>query len=363
MINVCFDNIIYELQRTGGISRYWSELLGRAIGDPDLNASVLEGGKATDNLIRGGMNIPAKIMAQDSRTPLLIKRYCRVRLKMSEPFIFHSSYYRLALGKNVKNIVTVHDLAYERCRSDLVRYLHLWQKRRALRRADIIIAISQTTAGEIMRCYPETVREKIRVVHLAASRIFTRGAGRSSLAAGEYLLYVGQRQGYKNFNILLKAWRLMRETGRELPYLVAVGGEPALEPWQEEYLRSERLADRFIFVRNLSDSKLNELYNHALALVYPSRYEGFGIPILEAFQAGCPVICSMIDVFREIAQEAALYFPPDDPDGLAACVKKLRQTGEREARIEAGTKRAQEFSWEKTFIDTKDIYRELADKI
>jgi mannosyltransferase len=168
-----------------------------------------------------------------------------------------------------------------------------------------------------------------------------------------YVLFVGQRAGYKNFRAVLQA--LGRLADLEL---ICVGGGP---------MRAEELAAAPASVRArvrhlglVPETELNELYNRAVCLIYPSSYEGFGIPVLEAMRAGCPVVCSDCRAVLEVGRDALTVASGLDADSLARAIERTAEPAYRAAIIQAGLGVAQTYSWERTYQQTLRIYRDLA---
>jgi glycosyltransferase involved in cell wall biosynthesis len=161
MMNVVFDNVIFNLQKSGGISVYWKELIERIQKDDSVKLWIVEYPQAENNIFR------KEIMFNKSQVKILkpfqsikISRYINPRIKDNKNTIFHSSYYRTVKGTNIKNIVTVHDFTYEKKVSSLVGKIHIYQKKRALENADGIICISENTRKDMLELYPNLNKKK-----------------------------------------------------------------------------------------------------------------------------------------------------------------------------------------------------------
>ena len=245
-MKVIADNIIFSLQRYGGISVVWNEFLSRARKDKEIELTEL--------------NYP------DSLSPRIMERYRIPAYKADTPSIFHSSYFRILPQKGVHNVTTVHDLTYHFYRRGLAKAVHLWEEQRALKHSDAIICISENTKRDVLQFYPWIKEEHIHVVYNGVSNVFHPI---SSVEKKGYLLYIGNSQvEYKRFDV---AQQVARLTGLEL-----------------------------VIANKSSQEELNKLYNEALCLLYPSDYEGFGLPILEAQAAGCPVIAQNSSSIPEV---------------------------------------------------------------
>ncbi len=307
-MNVVFDNIIYTLQRTGGISVVWNELLSRARADKDLQCTELDYLK---------------------QMPLRrLERYRIPDYHADTPAIFHSSYFRVLPQKGVFNVTTVHDLTYHFYRRGLAKAVHLWEEERALRHSQAVICISENTKRDLLRFYPWYPEEQITIAYNGVSDEFYP---MKSVKKKGFLLYVGNTQvAYKRYDVAQEVARL---TGIEL-----------------------------VTASRVTRAELNQLYNEALCLLYPSDYEGFGLPILEAQKAGCPVVAQNASSIPEVIGEQGLVVKHDTPARMAAemadIVKQL-QSRATQTIIEAGFKNARRFSWDTNYEQVKQVYENL----
>jgi glycosyltransferase involved in cell wall biosynthesis len=169
------------------------------------------------------------------------------------------------------------------------------------------------------------------------------------------LLYVGTRSGYKNFRAFVGAIAPLLKADADLVVLCVGGG--AFNTSERKFFSELRIFDRLTQVE-ASDPELASLYHSARAFVFPSLYEGFGIPILEAFSCGCPCVLSRASCFPEIAGDAALYFDVDDEDSMTELIRKaLYDESVRNELVTRGLQRHKMFSWQKTAKETLDVYR------
>ena len=226
-------------------------------------------------------------------------------------------------------------------------------RKKLLNDAAHIISISEKTKMDVIRLYgvPE---EKISVVHLG----YLKQDGNASVEPpipSPYILFVGRRGAYKNFQFLAEAIApILKTTGLTL---FCTGGSFAVD----EMALFERLgiADK-VFQRFIEDEQIPSLFRNALAFVYPSIYEGFGLPILDAFSAGCPVILSNCSCFPEVGGDAALYFDDGDVGTLCNHVKSLiKDESLRKELIGRGLERAKLFTWEKCAEKTAEVYHKV----
>jgi glycosyltransferase involved in cell wall biosynthesis len=227
-------------------------------------------------------------------------------------------------------------------------------KRALCERADSILAISDCTKQDVVAFY-DIDPARITVTHLGNNLTGGLGAPRPQGFPERYVLFVGTRNTYKNFGRFIEAAAMVLREDASLQ-VVCVGGG-AFMPAERELLARERIAERVV-QRNVSDDELAASYAHAEAFVFPSLYEGFGIPIIEAFACGCPALVARASCFPEIAGDAAVYFDPTDRDSLATALRRV--LGDRELRASlraAGLARAAAFTWDNTARQTLAAYQ------
>ena len=355
-MNICLDNIIFSLQRNGGISVYWAQLLDYLL-KSDHGVKVIERHDSIENIQRQCLDLPENALVEDSSLPLQLARYLPVLKTPDGCDIFHSSYYRTPLRRGVKRVVSVYDFTYELHAAGLRRFVHSRQKQQALQCADRIICISQSTADDLLRLYPFVSSDRVRVIHLGCSPVFRPAEtspplGFDWLRDTGYILFVGDRGGYKNFDLAVKVVGACKGL-----QLVAVGGKP-ITASEQKHINAE-IAGRFRYVGNVAEQTLNCLYNYACCLLYPSAYEGFGLPPLEAMQAGCPVIACKSSSIPEVCGDAALLADNACPEEFTAMVRLLQAGTIRQVIREKGFKQAKRFSWVDTCRKTVDVYGEL----
>jgi len=232
------------------------------------------------------------------------------------------------------------------------------QKRRCVEEADLVICISETTRSDLLAVYgiPEM---RTRVIPLGCNERFEvlqdATVSDERPTDGPYLLYVGERYHYKGFETLMRAyavWDRHHEAG-----LVVVG--PTWSRQESEELKRLKIGERVVHMGYVDDRTLCVLYNRALALVYPSLYEGFGLPLLEAMACGCPIVASRIPSTIEVAGDYPSYFEPGDEESLLAALDKSLIEGRPSPRLTEGVARAKRFSWNDTATQTLTVYRAL----
>jgi glycosyltransferase involved in cell wall biosynthesis len=268
-------------------------------------------------------------------------------------------------GPRQRLVVTVHDLAFRVFPSLFPapwRLLFRAGTRRAVRRADAIITVSESTANDLVR-YAHADPSRIHVVPLAASIPATTVDEDETLERMKiprpYLLFVGTLEPRKNLVRLVRAYR--RAVARAgLPHRLVLAGPLG---WRARPLLREIAVEgpgEILLTGKRSPDELDALYRAAAAFAYPSLYEGFGLPVLEAMARGLPCVVSTASSLPEVAGDAALVVPPRSVSGLAGAIERVLTDEAEAARLSAaGRARADQFSWEQTARMTLKVYESL----
>ena len=351
MINVIYDNVVFNLQKAGGISVYWKELIERIQKDDSVKLRVLEYPCAEDNIFRKEIKVNRSQLEILKPFPnIKISRYINPHVKDNRNTIFHSSYYRTVKGSNIKNIVTVHDFTYEKKMKGLVGKIHIYQKKKALENADGIICISENTKKDMLELYPDLNKKKIRVIYNGFN--LNDYSYDKNVLIEDKILFVGARKGYKNFDKAVAA-----VSGTSNISLTIVGAPLEAD---EKSLLDKMLPNRYQSFSHVSNEELNKLYNKSICLLYLSEYEGFGIPILEAMSAGCPVVALKNSSIPEVAGDAGILFSNYDKKRVQEAIESLRDNQEiRSEQIELGLNNAKKYSWDKCYKEVLDFYHEV----
>jgi len=378
-MKILYDHQAFELQKFGGISRYFSELLcnkSKHI-QCDLSIKITENehlknchygdGKIVKkskiiyktiralNLIKGGWRINESFII-----PFLIKninqKYSIRKLKEGDFDIFHSTYYNPYFLNELHNkpyIITVYDMIHEIFPDQFIDKT-TEQKKLVIKNAKKIIAISNNSKKDLIDLY-KIPEDKIEVVYLASSIDVSKASTIKDLPS-RYILYVGERGGYKNFEKFISAAAILL---REDPDLHIICTGKSFLRNEKEHLKNHSIYQR---VKNyfVTEEELVYLYQHALLFVFPSYYEGFGIPLLEAMTCGCPVVASNTSSLPEIAGNAALYFNPYQTEEITSQIRKVLYDNElRNRLIEKGFEQAKKFSWENCREQTRRVYESI----
>ena len=289
--------------------------------------------------------------ATDNHLPLLAKRFLPLLKALPPKSIFHSSYLRWSNQKNVVNILTIHDLAPEMGLIEGKRkYIRQWQQRKALQHADGILCVSGTIRKDLLAYYSFLQPEKVKAVyHGVNGSFFSMEKKREHQP---FILFVGHRSGYKNFELAVDVVAALPNMK-----LMVVGGKELTS--EEQALIATRINNRFEFKAVVAEEELNSLYNEAFCLLYPSAYEGFGLPIAEAMKVGCPVVTTNKAAIPEIAGNGALLVNSFEVDDFVLGIQSLYEENKRQQLIEEGKRQARNFSWDKCFEETINFYQAI----
>lgn len=300
-----------------------------------------------------------------SRLNSIIKPFNRqvskYHVKRFSPSVIHETYYDRSpvTAAGAKRFLTVYDMIHERYAwsfPDDDETTHI--KRAAVARADHIIAISHSTKRDLCELFvvPE---DKVTVVHLGFERFRHTGTvDLTPTTERPYLLYVGNRSGYKNFEGMVRA--VASDKGlRDQFDIITFGGRP-FNTHDRELTESLGLRTGSVHHLNGNDAQLGALYNNARALVYPSYYEGFGLPPLEAMAHDCPVVVSNTSSMPEVVGDAGEYFAPSDCEQQAQAIRNVVfDEARRDDLIAKGRERLKHFSWKRCAQETLDTYRKV----
>lgn len=365
MIKVFIDHQKFSTQKYGGISRYFANII-QGIKHTSGITYQLGVMHARNHYIKNEP-LPMKgkfcdtILNRNERYDYRLNQlYCKRLLERSDFDVFHPTYYDPYFIKQLKKplVVTVHDMTHERLPEYFWSQDPLTQQKRInINRADCIITISNATRNDLLDCFNVDPAKVVMIYHGIDIDTPLQTQPVADLPE-QYLLYVGDRSGYKNFYLFMNAVQKIAVKRPDLHVILTGGGK--LEVADREFIHRLGLTDRVRHI-NATDEQLNYLYQNAQLFVYPSLYEGFGLPILEAFKANCPILLSDTDCFREVATDAAVYFKPTAVDDL---IDKLESTLDnptlKTQLVANGTRRLADFPLQKSIDQTLDVYKAMA---
>lgn len=366
-MRVAFDEQVFLLQEYGGISRYLCSLVRQLSSNSALQARIFaplhfnHNLDDLDNPLCSGRRIPSLPPKFARLVMIASKALARREIVRFKPDILHQTYFSEDnFQPNLaRRVLTIYDLIHERYPNSFINSAGTTRpKRIAANRADHVICISESTRRDLVE-YCGVPEERTSVIYLGVDPNFGQVITTTErLNPRPFLLYVGARGGYKNFDGLVKAFAKSERLRREFDLLCFGGG--AISSSELELAMALGLRPNQLIQIGGSDNILVSLYKQASALVYPSLYEGFGIPPLEAMTAGCPVICSNSSSLPEVVGDAAETFNPLDMEAILAALENVLDSPERQkALIAAGWTRCRQFTWEKCAHETEALYRSL----
>lgn len=366
MIKVIYDHQIFALQKFGGVSRYFYELSKRVNVNPDFCAEIFAPVYYNQYLAEIKDSVKGQYLPYLPKTGVFYRKYndlvSKIYLKNCKNYILHETYYRKnALGRSdCPTIITVYDMIVEKFPKMFSNHkFRIEQKISAVNRANHVICISENTRCDLIDVY-NISPQKISVIHLGCSFFdMNRSVSIHPIINRPYILYVGERQRYKNFNRLLEAFATSNLLLSN--FLLVFFGGGALTHYEKMKINELGLTENNIFQVFGNDSILANLYRYATAFVYPSLYEGFGLPLLEAMIFNCPVICSNTSSFPEIAKNAALYFNPLSIEEIKVTIEKVVESDSlKKELVSRGEDQLQNFSWDKCAEETMKVYQGLS---
>ncbi|HIN90379.1 MAG TPA: glycosyltransferase family 1 protein [Porticoccaceae bacterium] len=357
-VRVHVDDQVFTWQTYGGISRYFYELMRAYRTDSSLGVELVTPRIWTRTHSLYECEMGRRVPALLGKRRRLI-RWMNRRLQAEKPCdVIHHTYYDPRYLRQFRQsslrVITIVDMIPERFPELFPGGNPHRGKREYVEAADLIICISEATKRDLLDFYGEP-RAPITVTPLGVSTDFHSGAVRAASCPDHYFLFVGARPGYKDFSVLAEAFA-EAELPREIKLMLVGGGR--LRSQEKSLLKRLAIRDRVVLA-SLSDVELAGAYANALALVFPSRCEGFGVPTLEAMATGCPVILASASAHVEVGGDAALFFFPGDVAELAGRLTEVVSNEElRKKLIRVGKRRAAQFSWNETARLTAAAYRE-----
>jgi glycosyltransferase involved in cell wall biosynthesis len=360
-MKVGFDNKIFTMQSVGGVSRYFLELSSYLNKLDEVEAKICAGLHLNREL-KNRNDAPSSNFFLDSLfwrrpTAKILKgtsgALSRMQLTQFTPDVIHETYYsNLSTAGIQPRCITVydfiHEIYYPQSRTKIEAKIS------SMRRAKFIIAISENTKNDLVQLYPQFAN-KVRVIHLAPSKFFAIGDSASDFSQ-PYILYVGSRRGYKNFDSLLLAFASSDYLQNNCR--LHVFGNENFSKSENQRFR-ELGIESFISFFSGTDVELLRQYQGATLLVYPSLYEGFGLPVLEAMSSGCPVLSTNAGSLEEVSGSKGYFFDQASIADMRSKIEGVFKSERlRDELISYGLFNVKRFNWEKTARETLQAYKE-----
>ena len=361
-MKVMFDHQIFVVQAYGGYSKYYVALARALRTLPGIQTDIVAPAHVNEYLLpsdsHNGITFRLRHLRRGLKyRPLLAAPLVRASAVWCRPDIVHETHSILRGGhlpRGIPVMATCHDMTPERlANGSPASRAAIANRRLAFERAAGIVCISDNTRTDLLRFYPQ-LESRISVVHHGVDKVQPLASLAQPLPP-HFLLFVGMRSGYKNFANALRALGASALARGEC-HLLCFGGGP-LTPAERQCCADAGLRADQVSQLSGDDAVLAYLYQHAAALIYPSLYEGFGMPLTEAMVQGCPVLCSQASCFPEICGDAALYFDPNDTESMRQAIDQvLGDTACRDELIRRGHQRVAAFTWQACAAGTALAY-------
>lgn len=362
-MKILFDYQIFLNQKFGGISNYFTNLIS-SLDKKNQQCKLfapLYISEALQNLNKKSI-LGKKIEKTPKYTKKIISLISDFFFEFYSykfnPDIIHYTYYdklfrfynKNFYSNKTKRLITVYDLIHE-------NFYNLKNvKKKSINSVDHLICISKNTQAELIEYYKINI-EKTSVVYLASK--FSGKIDKIVCNKSDpYLLFVGDRFKYKNFTNFIKSVSSSKLLKNNIK-IICFGFYPFTKK-ELEFFSSEKMDINKINFMSGDDELLKKLYQESIALVYPSLYEGFGLPILEAMSLGCPVACSNVSSMKEVGGVAVNYFNPNNIEEMQSSIEEIVFSSEkRKDLINLGFQQNKKFSWNKCANETLDVYKKI----
>jgi len=368
-MRIVYDHQIFYQQSYGGISRYFSKLISEM---NELQCEVKLFAPAHNNEyladLPDGILSGHRLKSYPSRARILVKYYNETIAKGSmirwKPDVLHETYYskKSIAPKECRNVITVYDMIHEKFRDQYAGNDELLDvKKESVMRADHVICISENTQRDLIDLYGiDEAKTSVVYLGMDPKLIMTDGVKESGSIhlTRPYLLYVGARNSYKNFAAFVHAVSECERLKGDFDIVFFGGGPPSDS--EVKMIAGFGFNANQVRYMSGSDDVLSTLYYRASAFVYPSLYEGFGLPPLEAMANNCPVVSSNVSSMPEIIGDAAEYFEPSSRDSICEAIRRVVYSDTRAFELKRlGKLRLNQYSWAKCARETHEIYQRV----
>jgi glycosyltransferase involved in cell wall biosynthesis len=358
-LKIAYDYKIFWSQRYGGISRYFSNLffnfhlknIDFKIFAPFYKNHYIK------NLNHSNLN-GKHLNYVIPYTSFIIKKFTEVYgfhlMRKWKPDIIHYTYYYNKLKKTDKpTIITVYDLIHEK--NSISNNKPFFPKKNMIELADHIICISEKTRKDLIEIYG-VQEKKTSVIYLGSEHAEIQKTTKNMNLDKPYILFVGSREKYKNFNFFIKSYAESNKLLNNFDIVLFGGGN--LNKEEKKFITKNKINENSIKYIFGDDELLMQLYQNAGVFVFPSLDEGFGIPVVEALKNKCPVICSDIEIFREIGGDYVKYFNIHHTESLTKAIEDIMfSIEEKNLFKEKGYTNSKKFSWKKCADETLLVYK------
>ena len=358
-MKIFFDYRIFLHQAGGGISRYIINL-SKSLNEKKLKNEIFAPIHINKMLKDYSLNLKKDMGFFINRKPLFTSKILdyvnsfstQFYINKIRPNVYHQTYYgSFPKLKKTSKVVTVHDLIHEKFHEYYGMPENFRPKKKSLEQADKIICVSKTTKEDLLRFY-NLDEKKIKVINHGHEHILNL-TKKKNLNKKNEILYVGGRGKYKNFKNFVQAFVFNQKLKNEFRIVCFGGG--VFNKSEINFFSKNNILDKIRYVEG-NDYKLAELYNSSICLVYPSLYEGFGLPIIESMAIGCPVLASEIKPIIETAGDAVIYFNPKKIEDISQKLELFLYQNNKNKIIEQGFKKVEKFRWSNCAKETLNFY-------
>lgn len=372
-MRILFDHQAFSMQTRGGISRFFAELIHNLRKAKEnqvdsvfgYNENIhLQSKSLKNRSFLSSLLFSIQSSFKDKVLKNLLPHFNKflsiLQLSKNKYDVFiptyFDPYFLKYLGKT-PFILTVYDMIHELMPNEFASTdKTATRKKLLIEKASVIVAISQSTKDDILKLYPNTSADKIKVIYLAHEKINLTTESLINLPK-EYILFVGKRASYKNFDMFFEAIKNIMIEKKSLHFICVGGGQ--FNSSEQEKFKSYQLSDR-IKQLNVNDIELTHIYKNALFFTFPSLYEGFGIPVLEAMAEGCPVLLGNLSSFPEVAGDAGYYCDVSNKDSIEQAVNELLNDASLRSDLsKKGKLQANKFSWSRNATEWNEILNSL----
>lgn len=358
-MKVLFDHQLFSFQRIGGASKYFCELLANMPREMWETTTIWSNNRYVEdlNLFPHKSFMPNRYFRGQGRIMSELNwPHTKKVISQGNYDVYHQTHFYTngfkALG-NKPMVTTFHDINF----STLVKNDNIVRLQKlSLERADKIITISQNTKKDMLRLF-DIDENKISVIYHGVEQVDLKELStEQNLYDFPYLLYVGTRAPNKNWHRFMQAFSVIAAKYKDLK-LVCTGKD--FSDREKEFINSLGLTGKVVHIQ-ATERQMQILYFNSVAFVFPSLYEGFGMPLLEAMVCKCPVICANSSCFPEIAQNAVEYFEPESVESMIASIQKVLSDNEYRKELgEKGYNHSHNFSWKKSAEEHIAVYQSL----
>ena len=368
-MKILYDHQIFCNQIYGGPSRYYVKLAER-IYELNHDPKIVAGYYLNEHLnnikhkeiVKGKKLVFSRFINRSNKLKYYLNNFNQNifsgTVSNISPDIVHYTYYNYKKDKvNCKKVITIYDLIHEIFHNDYKKNKYFRPKKDILEKVDNIICISNSTKNDLIKYY-EIDEKKIKVIYLGndIKKVENNSSIFSKYLKLPYILFVGKRSGYKNFENLLKTFSENLNRLKDI-YIICFGGSN-FSNQEIKKIKDLKLDHKKIIYVEGDDNLISQFYQNARLFIYPSKYEGFGLPILESFSNDCPVICSNTSSLPEVGGEAVSYFDPNDTGSIFDSIyKTFFDDSFREDLIMKGQNQKKLFTWEKTALNHLKLYK------